>query len=746
MKSRLIRLPALLGITFAFWTSSLVCQVSFKIDVTATSGVLSRVVTLGVNPGNTIGIDTDPALGDFQESVAPPLGPTVLLDARFPVGPGTAILKDIRGYYSPDQADVYYLTVQGDYILTKALTLTWSAAIGQFASSWTIKTVGSPQLIPTNMVGITGVTIAPDGLTRSVTFQIVKVGAYPPQTPGPTFVLSQTSLYFGAVGVGLSSSQSVKVSNTGALNPLIISSVVLPPDYAVSPATYPVTVNPGDSRIFTVTFAPTTTGTNAGTIVFSHNAPGGSTSLLVTGNGLQQLGTLSFNSLQRGLLDNTPNCADTIALHVSGFPLHAVQFTMLTDGQIIFRGVDHGLDHSKFQLSYDIFRGNANSFGATDDSIRVVLYGINSNSLAALDYPSAILLKYDVVNIASATATSHIRLVDILGSLFDSSDGNVNSAGDETITVTNRTSKGDVNLDDRIDVLDILLVVDYITGRTTLSGAQFAAADMYPYPAGNGVVNVQDLSLLQRTILTNMYPDSMRIMKSFSPVVVASTARTSLSGSGTDASITLHASESGIAIRLSNSVPVKGLQIALRNVRSVPGDMNVRTAFGEAYCHHGGDILTMLIYSPTGETLPPGDRTVAVLPFVVPNPGDITLAGLTLAGADNRALEAVESSISHEAAERIPASFALHQNYPNPFNPSTEIRFSLPQSSEVRLVVYNTLGQETRTLFAGHAEPGTRAVQWDGKDDRGGALSSGMYICRMTAGDVVQSIKMLLLK
>ncbi|HTY59342.1 MAG TPA: choice-of-anchor D domain-containing protein [Bacteroidota bacterium] len=747
MKSRLFRLPAIVATVVVLGVGSLSAQVSFKIDITATCGVLSKVATLGVNPGNTIGIDTDPALGEYQESVAPPLGPTVLLDARFPVGAGTAIFKDIRGYASPDQADIYYLTVQGDYVLTKVLTLSWPSTIGQFASSWTIKTVGSPQLIPTNMVGLTGVTIAPDGLTRSVTFQIVKVGAFPPQTPGPTFVLSQGSLYFGAVGVGLSASQSVKVSNTGALNPLIISGVTLPPDYSISPGTFPLTVNQGDAKTFSVTFSPSATGTRAGNIVFAHNAAGGTSALLVTGNGLQQLGTLMFSTLHRSLLDNTANCADTIGLHVSGFPLHAVQFTMLTDGQIIFRGVDHGLDHSKFQLSYDVFRGaNANGFGATDDSIRVVLYGINSNSLAALDYPSAILLKYDVVNIASAVETSHIRLVNILGSLFDSSDGNVNSAGDETLTVTNRTSKGDVNLDDRIDVLDLLLVVDYITGRTTLSGAQFTAADMFPYPAGNGAVNVQDLSLLQKTILTNMYPDSTRIMKAPVAVRAATTEGAPAQATGTDARVVVHATASGIAVWLSNAVPVKGLQLSLRNVRSVPGDLSIRAAFGEASYHYDGELLRLLVYSPVGESLPPGDHIVALLPFALPNPDDIAPGDLTVAGTDNRALAGVGTAVAHEEVQGAPSSYALQQNYPNPFNPTTEIRFSVPSPSEVKLVVYNTLGQEVRTLFAGHAEPGTRVVRWDGRDDRGGALSSGMYVYRITAGDFVQSRKMLLLK
>ncbi|MGD8921746.1 MAG: multicopper oxidase domain-containing protein [Candidatus Zixiibacteriota bacterium] len=92
-------------------------------------------------------------------------------------------------------------------------------------------------------------------------------------------------------------------------------------------------------------------------------------------------------------------------------------------------------------------------------------------------------------------------------------------------------------------------------------------------------------------------------------------------------------------------------------------------------------------------------------------------------------------------SNELPVSFDLNQNYPNPFNPTTEIRFSLPEQSHVKLVIYNTLGQEVVTLIDGEAPAGQHTVQLDA-----GNLASGVYFYRLTAGQYTDSKKMVLLK
>jgi hypothetical protein len=93
-----------------------------------------------------------------------------------------------------------------------------------------------------------------------------------------------------------------------------------------------------------------------------------------------------------------------------------------------------------------------------------------------------------------------------------------------------------------------------------------------------------------------------------------------------------------------------------------------------------------------------------------------------------------------------PTSFALFQNQPNPFNPETKISYYLPQACQVKLTIYNVLGQKVRALFDGHQEAGTQSLSWNGKDDDGNQLSSGIYFYRLQADDFIQTRKMSLVK
>jgi hypothetical protein len=94
-----------------------------------------------------------------------------------------------------------------------------------------------------------------------------------------------------------------------------------------------------------------------------------------------------------------------------------------------------------------------------------------------------------------------------------------------------------------------------------------------------------------------------------------------------------------------------------------------------------------------------------------------------------------------------PDRFSLPQNYPNPFNPTTTIRFSLNQTAEVSLEVFNLLGQKVKTLLNGQRlSPGTHAVDWDGTAEDGKTVSAGVYLYRIQAGDFGDAKKMVFLK
>ena len=99
-----------------------------------------------------------------------------------------------------------------------------------------------------------------------------------------------------------------------------------------------------------------------------------------------------------------------------------------------------------------------------------------------------------------------------------------------------------------------------------------------------------------------------------------------------------------------------------------------------------------------------------------------------------------------EDLSMLPGEFDLRQNYPNPFNPTTVIEYALPKPSEVEIKIYNILGQKVRNLVDEPQEPGYKTICWDGKDDCGNEVSSGVYFYRIEAGDFVKCKKMTLLK
>ena len=97
-------------------------------------------------------------------------------------------------------------------------------------------------------------------------------------------------------------------------------------------------------------------------------------------------------------------------------------------------------------------------------------------------------------------------------------------------------------------------------------------------------------------------------------------------------------------------------------------------------------------------------------------------------------------------SNKTPKRFALEPNYPNPFNPSTTIRYQLAENSKVTLKIYNLLGQEVRTLMNTHQSNGIHSVIWDGTNNFGQRVTSGVYFYRLQAGDFVKTRKMVLVK
>jgi len=99
-----------------------------------------------------------------------------------------------------------------------------------------------------------------------------------------------------------------------------------------------------------------------------------------------------------------------------------------------------------------------------------------------------------------------------------------------------------------------------------------------------------------------------------------------------------------------------------------------------------------------------------------------------------------------QSSELIPLSFQLYQNYPNPFNPTTTIKFDLPNSGEVDLLIFNILGQEVKQIFSGVLIKGEHTFEWDGTDYNGNPTASGTYFYRLRTDQQTLTKKMILIR
>ena len=148
---------------------------------------------------------------------------------------------------------------------------------------------------------------------------------------------------------------------------------------------------------------------------------------------------------------------------------------------------------------------------------------------------------------------------------------------------------------------------------------------------------------------------------------------------------------------------------------------------------------------------------IATGPFTIEPNSSIQLGFALLAGTDLIDLQANADAAKilwdelfadevDEMKPKIPTEFSLKQNYPNPFNPTTSIQYELSKLSNVEMTIYNMLGQIIRTLVKERQSAGFYSMQWDGKNDAGEQVASGVYLYRIKAGDFTQTRKMLLLR
>ena len=163
-------------------------------------------------------------------------------------------------------------------------------------------------------------------------------------------------------------------------------------------------------------------------------------------------------------------------------------------------------------------------------------------------------------------------------------------------------------------------------------------------------------------------------------------------------------------------------------------------------------------YSPDGDEAwvirynGPADDDDDAQAIAVDDSGNVYVTGYSFGiGTDKDYATIKYIEIPTEVKDEIPIDtkplkFALSQNYPNPFNANTEIQYQIPEEGAVTVKVFNTLGQEVRTLVDAEQKAGRYAISWDGRDQKAQEVASGIYFCRLISGEHRLVRKMLLLK
>jgi hypothetical protein len=149
-----------------------------------------------------------------------------------------------------------------------------------------------------------------------------------------------------------------------------------------------------------------------------------------------------------------------------------------------------------------------------------------------------------------------------------------------------------------------------------------------------------------------------------------------------------------------------------------------------------------------GKTTIGGSGEIASITFKLLEKRDLSLSFslIDLRDGENCKLSAGQEDAGHEAPSQVPSSYGLSQNYPNPYNPHTQIAYQLPQAGMVSLKIYNIKGELVRTLIEEYKPAGYHTVTWDGKNEDGMEVSSGIYFYRMVSGDFSATKKMVMIK
>ncbi|MEW6754821.1 MAG: choice-of-anchor D domain-containing protein, partial [Candidatus Latescibacterota bacterium] len=278
---------------------------------------------------------------------------------------------------------------------------------------------------------------------------------------------------------------------------------------------------------------------------------------------------------------------------------------------------------------------------------------------------------------------------------------------------------GDLDGNGEVDFTDFFLFADAFGRPPTGS---YAAGDL----DGDGAIDFSDFF-----VFADAFGRTCRAARL--PLLAAAVSPAALSASWSQ-----REGEGELLLRLADGYPAQGLGALVSYELGRLRYRQVESAAGTALVTpHRPGLLLVAMRWPDGRSTPVR-LLFDVLGRQVPTP---VLVDAAVREADRRV-----RALQPARMDVVPTSYALHPSYPNPSNPGTTIAYQLPQGMRVTLAVYDVLGQRVRLLVDEVQEAGHRQVRWDGHDDGGGQVASGVYLCRLQAGPFTAVRKMVVVR
>ncbi len=409
---------------------------------------------------------------------------------------------------------------------------------------------------------------------------------------------------------------------------------------------------------------------------------------------------------------------------------YGVQFDFLYNNNVI---IIDSLVPTERLTDFTIY----DNVGGSPGNIRVVAFGLDNQRIGAKTTGTAIFNFWATIRTDAPTGNSPIRFENA----WEATNPNPAIASvklkfDSTgVFVVDQF--GDVNGDSRVDVADAVVTVGYIIGDHTLSTRQFNAADVDK----NLAVDVVDLVAIINIIFGSA-PANMPQWSGKEAIVRLGDDNGIVAGNVIDVNAEFPTDIAGVQVEIGyNPDKVRFL---------TPQTTDKSALLYLTYRDDGQGKLVVLLYprSTSNSRISAGSGTMIKLPLVA-------TSELTYDGKDvhiNTAVLSDPNAIGIPVKglkPALPTDFTLNQNYPNPFNPETTIEFAVGSGSanrQVRLIIYNLLGEKIATIINEPLAAGKYTYKWRGTNQDGETVASGIYFYRLTVGDQSQTKKMVLLK